>query len=150
MNLLAKLFAGKKTQSPTAPEDASHRAVTQFMKGQISRQEMLARLVAGFISVPLAEPPKMEKGYLKSWKPATTSKTDASQWLVAFTYTEAGSTFGLQNNYLFGISTSTEWLLDVLPPGHGLVLNPGSQYLFEWSAEEISKYKLEVLGHSAS
>jgi hypothetical protein len=150
MNLLARLFADKKTQSPTAPEEASHRAVTQFTKGEISRQEMLARLVAGFISIPLAEPPKMEKGYLKSWKPATVSKANASQWLVAFTYTEAGSTFGLKNDYSFILSTGTKWLLDVLPPGHGLVLNLGSQYLFEWSAEEISKYKIEVLGHSAS
>jgi hypothetical protein len=95
MNLLSKLFARKKTQPTTAPEDASHQAVIQFMEGKISEQEMLARLVAGFISIPLAEPPKMEQGSLQSWKPATVSKPDASQWLVAFTDSEAASSFAV-------------------------------------------------------
>ncbi len=150
MNLLYKLFAPKKAQPPTAPEDISHRAVTRFTEGKISEREMLARLVGGFIYVPLAEPPKMEQRRLKSWKPATVSKLDASQWLVAFTDKEAASSFAVRNDYLFGLSTGTEWVLGELPPGHGLVLNLGSQYLFEWSAEAISRYKLEVLGHTAS
>lgn len=150
MNLLSKLFAGKKTQGTTSPEDVSHRAVTEFIEGEISSQQMLARLVAGFISVPLAEPPKMAQDNIQSWKPATVSKHDGSQWLVAFTSTEAASSFGSLNHYPFGISTSTKWVLDELPPGHGIVFNLGSQYLFEWSAEEISQYRLEVLGPSAS
>ncbi len=140
MNILTKLFALMKTQSPFVPEDASHRAVTQFIKGEVPEEEMLARLVAGFISVPLAEPPKMEQGNIKSWKPATVSKPDGSQWLVAFTDTEAASLFGSQNGYSFGLSTGTRWVLQVLPPGYGLVINLGSQYLFEWSAEEVSEY----------
>ena len=150
MNLLNKLFARRKAQPPAATEEVSHRAVTQFIGGEISEQEMLARLFGGFIYVPLAEAPKMEQGRLKGWKPATVSKPDASQWLVAFTDSEAASSFAVQNDYSFGLSTGTEWVLGVLPPGHGLVLNPGSQYLFEWSAEAISLYKLEASGRTAS
>lgn len=150
MNLLSKLFAGKKTRGTTSPEDVSHRAVTQFVGGEISAPQMLARLFAGFISVPLAEPPKMARGDIESWKPATVSKHDDSQWLVAFTSTEAAASFGSLNNYPFLISTSTKWVLDVLPPGHGIVFNLGSQYLFEWGAEEIAQYRLEVSGPSAS
>jgi SseB protein N-terminal domain len=150
MNLLSKLFAGKKTQGAASLEEVSHQAVTQFIKGEISVPQMLPRLVAGFISVPLAEPPKMAQDNIESWKPATVSKHDGSQWLVAFTSTQAASSFSSLNNYPFGISTSTKWVLDVLPPAHGIVFNLGSQYLFEWSAEGISQYKLEVLGRSAS
>ena len=150
MNFLARLFAGKKAKRNSLTEEnvsTSHTAVTLLLEGKISDMEALPILVAGFIIVPLAKEPEREGTIIKKWSPATASKPDGSQWVVAFTNKEAHLAFVERNNYPFALTTSTDWVLGALLPEHGLVLNPGTEHHLEWNAEGISRFGSGLIGY---
>jgi len=65
-----------------------HEAIRLAKAGQLHPKELLEHLVAGKVAIPLAEAPRVEEGSITGWKPATVSKPDGSQWLVAFTTNE--------------------------------------------------------------
>lgn len=125
--------------------NSSFPAVTQFLEGKLSEQELLARLMAGFIVVPLAQEPVIEGDAIKVWTPAIISKPEGSHWQLVFTSSEANSEFAVQNNYRFELLTGTEWVIRGLPPGRGLIFNMGLAHHFEWSADGISMFKFDVM-----
>ena len=146
MNFLSKLLSGVKGQGGDLAERKvlqSHIAVTQFLEGRISEQELSARLLDGFIIIPLAKEPLMEGDVIKAWNPAIFQKADGTQWQVVFTSSEAHSEFAVQNSYPFGLQTSTEFLISMLPPERGLMFNIGTAHYFEWSAEGIRRFRSE-------
>lgn len=83
----------------------------------------------------------MEGDVIKAWHPAIFEKADGAQWQVVFTSSEAHSEFAVQNDYLFGLQTSTEFLISMLPPERGLMFNVGSAHYFEWNAEGIRRFR---------
>ena len=95
----------------------------------------------GFILVPLAEEPLVEGNAIKAWNPAIFEKADGTQWQIVFTNSETHSEFAVQNSYLFGLQTSTEFLISMLPPERGLMFNIGSAHYLEWSAEGIMRFR---------
>ena len=153
MNLFSKILTGLRAQDSDLGKhklSLSHIAVTQFLGGKLSEQEMLARLMAGFIIVPLAQEPVIEGDAIKVWTPAIISKPDGSQWQLIFTSSEANSEFAVQNKYPFELLTGKEWVIRQLPPGRGLIFNMGLAHHFEWSADGISRFKFEVMGRLSS
>lgn len=154
MKILSKLL-GRKDPAGVEPSDEArslraHEAIGLARQGQLPVKDMLGRLVASKLLVPLADVPQMDGEKVKSWRPATLSKPDGSQWLVGFTNANLGGTFAKENGYSHAISVDAAWVLEALPPGHGLVINVASDRMFEWSAQGISHYKAEVLARGAS
>jgi len=104
---------------------------------------MIEALMAGKLIVPLSEPPKLNGEELTSWHPSTVSKSDGSQWLVAFTDSELAGEFS-KSNPAFGyqFESTGKFLVNVIPPGHGLVVNIGAvEHMFEWDESGMSGYK---------
>lgn len=147
MNFLSKFFARRKAGGGDLTEEKlsiSHAAVTQGLAGEIPEREMLARLVAGFVVVPLAREPDRDGWDIKSWSPALAAKDDGSKWVVVFTSSEGHAEFARRHNYPYALTTSTAWVLDTIPPERGLMLNPGTAHPLEWSAEGIRMYHSDV------
>jgi len=149
MTFITRLFGRTVADAASISDDnlsSSHQAIELARQGRIPINEMLDRLVSANLFVPLAEPPIMDGQRLRSWRPATLSKHDGSQWVVAFSSLELATAFGKQNpGYSHGLSVETKWILQALPPAHGLVVNVGSGSLFEWNAEGLLRYKADVL-----
>jgi len=127
---------------------SSHEAIRQAKAGQISSQELLTLLVDGKVDIPASDLPEIENGVITGWKPATLSKADGSQWLVAFTTRELASAFMDRDpDYGFYVNVDMHWvLLRALPRDHGIVFNVGSPEQLEWNAAGLAKYKKDVLG----
>ncbi len=151
MSFFSRLFGrNRQADSATASEKQAvevREAIQLARQGRMPVKEMLGLLVAGNLFVPLAAPPEMNSEGIKSWKPATVKKGDGSQWLVAFTEAGMSSQFSQQNpSYSHGMSVAAHWVLRVVPPGHGLVVNIGSpESMFEWNAEGLSRYRADVV-----
>ena len=146
MNLLKKLLGNSKTPESDPPSEpaalSAHAAIQEARAGRLSVQEMIASLAKSSLFIPLAAPPKMDGEAIRAWKPSTVSKPDGSQWIAAFTLPELASEFCKQSPaFSYGISVGTKWLLQALPPAHGIVINIGTTQGFEWSAAGISEYK---------
>jgi len=77
------------------------------------------------------------------WKPATVTKqANGAQYLVAFTDKELMDVFAKTNDkYSFAYRVEGTWLLNVLPDGHGIAFNLGSDNGVEWPVEGIAAYK---------
>jgi len=150
MTFITRLFGRNRADGGSISDEklsSSHQAIELARQGRVSVKEMLDRLASATLFVPLAEPPIMDGQRVKSWKPATLSKNDGSQWVVTFSSLDLATTFGKQNPvYSHGLSVETKWLIQALPQAHGLVVNVGSASMFEWNAEGLLRYKTEVFG----
>jgi len=110
-------------------------------------REHIAQLVAGKVSVPVADMPRIEYARLTGWHPATASRADGSQWMIAFTTEELASRFcDVHPEFGFYITVDTQWALQSMPDGHGIVFDLGSDSMFSWNAQGLAKYKKDVLG----
>jgi hypothetical protein len=138
--------------SPEEQLSSEHVAIQLARQGRIPVKDMLESLVAGRVFVPLAAPPQIDGDAIRSWNPATVSKADGSQWLVAFTNAQLAAQFTKQNShYSHGIQVSTRWVLEALPPACGLAVNIGeAESMFEWSADGLCRYKKHASAQSAS
>ena len=148
MSFIKKFLGQKLSDAPSISVGdlaSSHQAIELAREGRIAIKEMLDRLASGDLFVLLAGPPLMDGKRLRSWKPATVSKTDGSQWVVAFSSADLATPFAKQNPlYSHGLSVKTKWILPLLPEAHGLVVNIGSAYAFEWNAEGLLRYKADL------
>jgi hypothetical protein len=70
---------------------------------------------------------------------------------VAFTENSLASNFSRSSpEHTHGILVDVQWLLTVLPKGHGIVFNIGSNETnFEWGAEGIAAYQLQAGNNSS-
>ena len=110
-------------------------------------REHIAQLVAGKIVVPVVEPPLIEDSRISGWTPARVAKPDGSQWVIAFTTKERASQFcDSDPDYGLYIDVDTQWVLYALPPDCGIVFDPGTEDMFQWSAAGIAKYTKDILG----
>lgn len=132
------------------PEDGGRGAATEAIRaaraGQRSTQEMLGAVLAAQVSIPLAEPPVMDGARLLSWKPATVSRdADGAQFLVVFTDDELDGKYARwRPEYSYRLRTGADWLINVLPAGHGILFNlGGGDILFEWPADGILAYRTD-------
>jgi hypothetical protein len=126
---------------------AAHLALQLGKHGRIPGDEMLRQLSTGHLVVPLSEPPTIEDGAITTWKPATASRADGSQWLIAFTTPELAFAYCRKTpDYGHCMTVETNWVLLMLPSGLNLVLNPNSPYMLEWDAESVARYTKDVLG----
>lgn len=148
MSLITKFFGRKPAAAASISDEnlsSSHQAIELARQGRISVKEMLDRLASANLFVPLADPPLIDGERVRSWKPATVSKPDRSQWVVAFTSADLATAFSKQNPvYSHGLSVKTTWVLSALPEAHGLAVNIGSASMFEWNAEGLRRYKADV------
>jgi hypothetical protein len=110
-------------------------------------REHIAQLVAGKVSVPVSEMPRLENSRITGWNPATASRADGSQWMIAFTTEEGASKFCDGNpDFGFYVTVDTTWALSSMPPNHGIVFDLGTEDMFTWNAQGLAKYKKDVLG----
>ena len=125
----------------------AHLAIRLAKAGQLSGKEMLDRLLAGKITIPLTEPPRIENGMIADWRPATAARADGSQWLIAFTLPQLASAFcDVETQYGYYITVETRWVLERLPPQFGIAFNLQCEEMFEWKAAGLAKYKKDFLG----
>ena len=107
---------------------------------------MLGAVMAAQVFVPLADPPVLEGGAIKSWQPATVTKeSGGAGFVVAFTDIALAVVFSKSNSlYCHGLLVEAPWLLTVLPPNHGIAFNLGGMSSFEWPAAGIAAYRSET------
>ncbi|MBB4634727.1 SseB family protein [Longimicrobium terrae] len=129
------------------PEDGNRSDATDAIRaaraGTLPVEQMLSTLLAAKVSVPLAEPPVMEGARMLSWKPATVTRdTDGEQFIVVFTDDKLDGQYAKwRPEYPIRLRVGGDWLMTVLPAGHGIIFNlGGGEILFEWSARDIQAY----------
>lgn len=107
---------------------------------------MLQSILVTQVIVPLAEPPVMDGARMLSWKPATVSRdADGQQFVVVFTDEELDGKYGKwRPEYPYRLRVGADWLITVLPAGHGLVFNlGGGEIMFEWPARGIQAHRAD-------
>jgi hypothetical protein len=125
----------------------AHQAIRLAKQGRMPGKELLDHLVAGKLAVPTSELPQIEGGVITGWRPATASKADGSQWLIAFTLPELASAYcGREPEHGFYFDVDARWVLKMLPPQYGIVFNLRTEDMFEWNAQGRAKYEKDVLG----
>ncbi len=128
------------------PIARSHEALRAAKQGKISSQEMLTILAAGQLVVPVAELPRIENGVITGWRPATVSKADGSQWLLAYTSADLAAAFSQSEPaYPLQMSTTTAWIVETLPATWGIVLNLRTEDMITWNAAGVAKFKKDFL-----
>lgn len=105
-------------------------------------EQMLRAILAAQVLVPLAEPPLIADNHIRSWKPATvTRRDDGEQFVLAFTDEELDNDyFKRRPDYPYRLKVSADWLIGVLPAGHGIAFNVGGENILEWPARGIMAY----------
>lgn len=132
------------------PEDGGRgkagEAIRAARAGHLPMQEMLRSILATQVIVPLADPPVMDGARLLSWKPATVSRdADGEQFLVVFTDEELDVKYARwRPEYPFRLHVTADWLITVLPAGHGIVFNlGGGDIMLEWPARGILAHRAD-------
>jgi hypothetical protein len=118
-------------------------AIRAARAGRLPTQQMLQSILATQVIVPLAEPPVMDGARLLSWRPATVSKdANGEQFVVVFTDEELDVKYARwRPEYPYRLRVGADWLIAVLPAGHGIVFNlGGGEIMFEWPARDILAY----------
>ena len=99
--------------------------------------------------MPIAELPHVSSDVLKGitgWRPANVSRADGSQWLVAFTSEELAAAFSeSEPAYPLQMSAATAWVVEMLPPDWGIVLNLRTEDMITWNAAGVAKFKQDFL-----
>lgn len=109
-------------------------------------EQMLRSVLAAQVIVPLADPPVMDGARMLSWKPATVSRdADGEQFVVVFTdETLDGQYAKWRPEYAYRLRVGADWLMAVLPAGHGILFNlGGGEIMFEWPASDILAYRAD-------
>ena len=109
-------------------------------------QQMLGSILAAQVIVPLADPPVMDGAHMLSWKPATVSRdADGAQFVVVFTDEELDGKYARwRPEYAYRLRVGADWLITVLPTGHGIVFNlGGGDIMFEWPASGIQAHRAD-------
>lgn len=107
---------------------------------------MLRSILGAQVIVPLADPPVMDGARLLSWKPATVTRdADGAQFVVVFTDEELDVKYAKwRPEYAYRLRVGADWLIRVLPAGHGIVFNlGGGEIMFEWTAGDILAYRAD-------
>jgi hypothetical protein len=126
---------------------AAHRAIQLAKQGQLPGKDLLAQLVAGRISVPVSQAPRIDNGKVSDWSPVTATKADGSQWLLAYTLPALASAYCERNpEHGLYVTVDTRWVLQAMPTGHGIVFNLETPEMFQWNAVGVVKYLKDVLG----
>jgi hypothetical protein len=128
----------------TGTSSEAGEAIRAARAGTLPLEHMLSALLAAKVSVPLAEPPVMEGARMLSWKPATVTRdTDGQQFVVVFTDHKLDGQYAKwRPEYPIRLRVDGDWLMPVLPAGHGIIFNlGGGEILFEWSARDILAYQ---------
>jgi hypothetical protein len=120
-------------------------AIREARAGRLSLPKMLSSVLAAKVFVPLASLPLFENNSIKKWNPATvTKRTDGLQFLIVFSDDLLCQKFLKSNQqYSHGLLIDSKWVLNALPPNHGIAFNPGGPSSFDWSAIGIEQYKRE-------
>jgi hypothetical protein len=130
------------------PEDDGMReadeAIRAAQAGRLSMQEMLRSILAAPVLVPLADPPVIEGDRMLSWKPATVTRSDdGEQFVLVYTDEKLDRDyFERRPDYLYRLKVRADWLITVLPAGHGIAFNVGGvENVLEWPARGILAYR---------
>jgi len=125
----------------------AHEALRLCKQGKMPGREMIELVVAGKLWVPMTGPPVFEQGRITGWTPASASKADGSQWLIAFTCDEHATSWCHQNpDQATCMTADTRWVLTMLPKEWGIVFNLRTEDMLEWNAAGRAKYEKDVLG----
>lgn len=128
----------------TGTRSDAGEAIRAARAGSLAREQLLSALLTAKVSVPLAEPPVMEGARLLSWKPATVTRdADGEQFIVVFTDEKLDGQYAKwRPEYPIRLRVDGDWLVSVLPAGHGVIFNlGGGEILFEWPADDIAAYR---------
>lgn len=132
------------------PEDGGRGEASEAIRaaraGHLPMQQMLSSILAAQVIVPLADPPVMDGARMLSWKPATVSRdADGQQFVVVFTDEKLDGQYGKwRPEYAYRLRVGADWLITVLPAGHGIVFNlGGGETMFEWPARDILAYRAD-------
>ncbi|HEX6037036.1 SseB family protein [Longimicrobium sp.] len=121
-------------------------AIRAARAGQLDTEQMLGSLLAAQVSIPLAETTVMDGARLLSWKPATVTRdADGEQFVIAFTDGELDQKYAKwRPEYPYRLRVGADWLITVLPAGHGVIINlGGDDIMFEWPARDILAHRAD-------
>jgi hypothetical protein len=123
---------------------AADCAILDAHQGRISAGAMLESILRAQVLVPLAEPPLIN-GSTMQWKPATvTRQSDGQPFLAVFTNEAAARAYSqTRPEYSHCLKVDAQWVLDVLPPGHGILFNLGTENGFGWPASGIAEFQAD-------
>ena len=151
---LEEIRNGLKARNANAGTDSgrwrmleANSAICAARAGRMSQSAMLGTVLASHVSVPLAKPLVTDGDRLVSWAPASvTTENDGEQFVPVFTDETLDRAYWKsypEHGYRFQVQAG--WLLDVLPPGHGLAFNIGGQEnTLLWPARGILAYKQDA------
>lgn len=121
-------------------------AIRAARAGRLPMEQMLRSVLAAQVIVPLADLPVMDGARMLSWKPATVSRdADGEQFVVVFTdETLDGQYARWRPEYPYRLRVGADWLITVLPAGHGIIFNlGGGENMFEWPARGILAHRAD-------
>ena len=126
--------------------DETHEALRLGREKKIPGSEVLSRLVAGQVIVPLRDMPAIEDNVISGWDPAILGKPDGTHWVAAFTMKAHLDAFCSANpEYATYLTIDTRWVVTQLPANLGIVFNPQTADMLQWSAAGIAKYREDFL-----
>jgi hypothetical protein len=116
--------------------DVADEAIRRARNEEITFDELLATLAAAKVAVPLAGQPG------ETWSPATVTTRDQKLLVVAFTRTHLAAAYCHGNLDFPGATLiDVRWVIDSIPPTHGIVFNMGGDNVFEWEAESLAGFR---------
>jgi SseB protein N-terminal domain len=121
-------------------------AIRAARAGRIPTEQMLRSVLATQVIIPLADPPVMDGARMLSWKPATVSRdADGEQFVVVFTDEALDQQYARwRPEYGYRLRAGADWLIKVLPAGHGVIFNlGGGEIMFEWPASGITAWRAD-------
>ena len=123
--------------NPMAEADALLR---DFRAGRISPEQALGGLLPAHVAILLAEEPVFDGDRVGSWKPVTGSNESGGQFLLVFTDRALLTEVSRSTGCSFVFVSSVEWVISMLPPGHGISFNNGGENALEWGGEGIGAF----------
>jgi hypothetical protein len=124
--------------------DAADQAIRRARAEEISYDDLLAALAAARIAVPVAGAPGA------TWLPASVTTRDGTFLVAAFTQTHLAAAFCHGNrDFPRAMLFDLAWVLESIPPTHGILFNMGGDNVFEWEAPSVAAFR-EKLRQAAS
>ena len=125
--------------------NVADEAIRRARVEEISYEELLEVLAVSRVVVPVATVPT------ERWHPATVTTRDKMFLVVAFTQTHLAAAYCKGNlEYPTAMLFDLRWVIESIPPSHGILFNIGGDNLFEWEAEMVTEYRSRLQATQAS
>lgn len=127
------------------PLNPFESALLATQKGEQSIDELMAQLQDTQVFILLDRDPGPEDARDDNATPLLLNNAQGQSMLAMFTAPERSISMTLAfPQYGFGLWTDFRWLLRLVRPGIGLVMNPGALAGFEMPADAVARLQAEL------